>query len=113
VTCDDGNLCTTGDSCQNGTCVGTEDESLAETLTECGASTNNDNKNTMWIILGTAAGLTSGAAIGAAVLIRRIRKSKLMDPDTWNPDAFSSIGANPLYKGSVKSVDNRLYEGHP
>jgi hypothetical protein len=33
----------------------------------------------------------------------------LMNPDSWNPDMFSSVGANPLYKGNKNVVDNALY----
>jgi len=57
------------------------------------------------------AGALIGAIAGIAFLVKKIRDSKLLDPDTWDPDKFSSIGSNPLYKGSEKSVDNRMYEG--
>jgi len=46
-----------------------------------------------------------------AFLIKKIRNSKITNPDTWNPELFSSIGANPLYKGNQSVVNNRLYEG--
>jgi len=62
------------------------------------------------ITVTLAAGLVA-AIVAGAFLIRKVRNSRLLDPDTWNPDTFSSVGANPLYKGSVKTVDNMLYEG--
>jgi len=63
------------------------------------------------IITVTVATAAVGAIVGLAFLIKKVRDSRLLDPDTWNPDTFSSVGANPLYKGSVHTVDNRLYEG--
>jgi len=70
-------------------------------------------KNTSIIIFAIiGAAVLIGAIAGLAILIKKIRDSKLLNPDTWNPDTFSSIGSNPLYKGSEKTMDNALYDAN-
>jgi len=113
-TCDDNNICTKDDRCVDGACAGDQDESHND-LVICGAIPPTDpasvNNNTI-IILAVAGGAALiGAIAGLAFLLKRIRDKKLLDADTWNPDTFSSVAVSPLYKGSEKSVDNRLYEG--
>jgi len=106
-TCDDLNICTINDVCVDGECTGTL--ACNGTTTDLVSSTVVKNNS---IIIFSVAGAAAvvGAIIGMAFLAKKIRDSKLTDPDTWNPDMFSSVGANPLYKGSAKTVDNRLYE---
>jgi len=109
VTCDDGNICTFNDVCVNGTCGGELDSSLAGSAA-CGFVPNNPVKNPAIIIFSVAgAAALIGAIVGIAFLARKIRNSQLMNPDSWNPDMFSSVGANPLYKGNQNVVDNALY----
>jgi len=69
--------------------------------------------NTSSIAIFAAAGGAAliGAVAGLAFLLKRIRDKKLLDAETWNPDTFSSIGSNPLYKGNSNMVNNQLYEG--
>jgi hypothetical protein len=50
-----------------------------------------------------------GAIVGATLIVKKIQKSRLLDPDTWNPDAFSTVGSNPFFQPSQKMVDNALY----
>lgn len=112
-TCDDTNVCTKDDRCINGTCIGDIDESLLESP-PCGnpplpSVSPADPTNLVVIFVVTGAAALIGAIAGLAVLLKKIRDSRLLDPDTWNPDTFSSVGANPLYQGSSKVVDNRLY----
>jgi hypothetical protein len=109
-TCNDFNICTTDDRCVNGTCAGDIDEGLVGT-DECFPPPASVNNNTIIIFSVAGASALIGAIVGLAFLIKRIRDSKILSPDTWNPDTFSSIGANPLYKGNQKVVDNRLFEG--
>jgi len=114
-TCDDGNICTFQDVCTNGTCAGVNNPALVN-ATECGFipiinATPKQVKNTSIIIFAVAgAAALIGAIAGLAFLIKKIRDSKLLNPDTWNPDTFSSLASNPLYKGSEKAMDNALYE---
>jgi len=109
VVCNDQQFCTTNDRCVNGTCTGDINSTLAATYEQCGATPPppTDTKSVTdksYIIFSVAgAGALIGAIVGMAFLIKKIRDSKLMDPDSWNPDSFSSIGANPLYKGSEKN----------
>jgi len=110
ITCNDGNVCTMNDICVNGTCIGETDPTLAQSV-ECGFVPSSPVTNSIIIFSVAGAAALIGAIVGMAFLIKKIRDSKLTDPDTWNPEAFNSIGANPLYKGSSKVVDNRLYEG--
>jgi hypothetical protein len=103
------------DTCINGTCRGVIDPSLQFTE-QCGfngTSIPSASVNNTAVIAFSVAGAIAaiGAIVGMAFLIKKIRNSRLTDPDTWSPDTFSSIGANPLYKGSEKIVDNRMYEG--
>jgi len=111
--CNDNNQCTDGDICHLGVCAGVSTETTRK-LPACGfvqSPVQEANPTVpITVITVTVAAALIGAIIGAVFLIKKIRQSKLMDPDTWNPDVFSSVGANPLYKGSVHTVDNRLYE---
>lgn len=115
VTCDDLNLCTINDRCTNGTCAGDVDPIQAENNVACGAvipappSSTNNTSIIIFAVAGAAALI--GAIAGLAFLIKRVRDNKLLDAETWNPDTFTSVGANPLYSGSEKAVNNRLYEG--
>jgi hypothetical protein len=114
--CNDANQCTTNDRCIDGQCIGDLDEQLAQTI-ECGyvpsiPSFENDPTNIIIIFVLSGAGALVGAIVGLAFLVKKVRDSRLMDPDTWNPDAFSSVGANPLYQSSSRVVDNRLYENN-
>jgi len=103
------------DRCINGTCSGDVDQNQATNNVLCGAlpptTPTSVNNNSIIIFAVAGAAALIGAIIGLAFLIKRIRDKKLLDAETWNPDTFSSVGSNPLYKGSEKSVDNRLYEG--
>jgi len=91
------------------------DQNLADNNPACGAllttppSSAANNSIIIFSVAGAAALI--GAILGLAFLLKRIRDKKLLDAETWNPDTFNSVGSNPLYKGSSKSVDNRLYEG--
>jgi len=111
--CDDTNVCTKDDKCIKGACEGEIDESLLE-RPPCGnppapSVSPADPTNIVIIFVVSGAAALIGAIAGLAFLIKKIRDSKLTDPDTWNPDTFSSVGANPLYQGSSKVVDNRMY----
>lgn len=116
-TCDDGNICTYQDVCSQGNCKGIENPALVN-ATQCGfvpliTSSPKAVKNTSIIIFAIiGAAVLIGAIAGLAILIKKIRDSKLLNPDTWNPDTFSSIGSNPLYKGSEKTMDNALYDAN-
>jgi len=116
--CNDRNQCTKDDTCdEDGLCVGTPDPDVANT-TACGyvppvnPPEPGDPTSLIIIFALAGAGALVGAIIGLAFLVRKIRNSKLLDPDTWNPDTFSSVGANPLYQSSSRVVDNRLYEAN-
>jgi len=113
-TCDDKNVCTKNDACFNGTCIGEIDDSLLE-RPPCGnppvpSVSPADPTNVVIIFVVAGAAALIGAIAGLAFLIKKIRDSRLTDPDTWNPDTFSSVGANPLYQGSHKVVTNRMYD---
>jgi len=112
IPCDDLNLCTTNDTCINGTCSGVRDPTTID-LEECGAdnSSGNDVGQTSLIIF-TVAGAAAiiSALIGGAFLIKKIRDSRLLDPETWNPDTFNSVEINPTYKGLEKAFVNPLHD---
>jgi len=114
--CNDNNTCTFGDSCYQGQCRGNITRESSQIPGCPGYQPPAEIPPTsatvpITIITVTAAAAAVGAIVGLAFLIKKVRESRLLDPDTWNPDTFSSVGANPLYKGSVRTVDNRLYEG--
>jgi hypothetical protein len=110
ITCNDRNVCTKNDLCVNGTCIGSVDQTLIGTE-QCSPVSPSAVNNTIIIFSVAGAAALIGAIVGIAFLIKKIRDSKILAPDTWNPDTFSSVGANPLYKGNQKIVDNRLFEG--
>jgi len=110
ITCDDLNICTRNDLCVNGTCIGDVDPNTQDTE-QCAPISPSAVNNTIIIFSVAGAAALIGAIVGLAFLIKRIRDSNILSPDTWNPDTFSSVGANPLYKGNQKIVDNRLFEG--
>jgi len=109
--CSDGDPCTHQDQCVLGACVGVPDPDKKD-FEICGGTPPTDDKTASIAYAFAAAGAAAliGLIIGLAFLIKRIKNSKLMDPDTWNPDTFSTIGANPMYKASEMVVDNKLYE---
>lgn len=109
ITCDDTYFCTKDDRCTNGTCVGVTDPALAGTI-DCGYVPPGAGSQLAIILSVAGAAALIGAIAGLAFLIKKIRDSKILSPDSWNPDTFSSIGANPLYKGNQKVVDNRLFD---
>jgi len=112
-TCDDQNICTYEDHCTDGSCSGVPNPAYSATQ-ECGgvSSQNNDNSSSTSLVIFTVAGAAAliGAIIGGAFLFRKIRNSRLTDPDTWNPQAFHSLSSNPLYQGTESSVNNPFYE---
>jgi len=108
ISCNDGNGCTKDDRCrEQGTCEGDNDDSLALICFPPPPDSVQNPAIIAFSIAGAAALI--GAIVGIAFLIRKIRNSQLMNPDSWNPDMFSSVGANPLYKGNKNVVDNALY----
>eukprot|EP01115_Flamella_aegyptia_P012292 TRINITY_DN606_c0_g1_i5.p1 TRINITY_DN606_c0_g1~~TRINITY_DN606_c0_g1_i5.p1 ORF type:complete len:175 (+),score=79.68 TRINITY_DN606_c0_g1_i5:35-559(+) len=113
--CNDKNNCTVNDRCDNGTCVGYPDDNTA-LLAECGfvpPTPSNPAGTNSIIVLAAVLGAALVAGIAAvALIVKKIQKARLLDPDTWNPDAFSSVGANPFYQASQKMVDSPLYEGN-
>jgi hypothetical protein len=110
ITCNDNNVCTRDDKCVNGTCIGDVDPLTIDTE-QCSPASPSAINNTIIVFSVAGAAALIGAIVGLAFLIKKIRDSKILSPDTWNPDTFSSVGANPLYKGNQKIVDNRLFEG--
>jgi len=111
VNCSDNNICTTGDVCVGGNCAGTIDPTLIHTA-QCGTVPPSSVQNQTTIAFAIAGAVAAiGAIIGVAFLIKKVRNSRIDDPDTWSPDTFHSIGSNPLYKGSESVVTNRMYEG--
>jgi len=113
-TCDDSNICTMNDVCYNGTCRGDKDPSLAN-LTLCGFIAPPPKKTFPTTAVAVAVAISGvtliGAVAGLAALIKKVKAAQLLNPTTWNPDSFTSVGSNPLYQGSAKTVDNQLYEG--
>eukprot|EP01114_Cavostelium_apophysatum_P007181 TRINITY_DN18_c0_g1_i7.p1 TRINITY_DN18_c0_g1~~TRINITY_DN18_c0_g1_i7.p1 ORF type:complete len:836 (-),score=207.16 TRINITY_DN18_c0_g1_i7:132-2639(-) len=107
LVCDDRNACTLNDTCTNGMCSGIRDEDSENTV--CNPVTPANTTALVFGLVGAGAALF--AIAGIAYLIKKIRASKLLDPETWDPSKFSSVGSNPLYKGSEMTVDNRMYEG--
>jgi len=111
--CDDDNICTTNDHCINGSCIG-ESTNETRSLVACGAippEQSEDVGGTSLIVFTVAGAAALIAAIaGIAFLIKKIRDSKLLNPDTWDPDKFTSIDVNPLYSGLENVVDNPLAE---
>jgi hypothetical protein len=105
-------LCTTNDTCYNGTCSGVPNPATID-LVECGAdkSSGGDVGQTSLIIF-TVAGAAAiiSALVGGAFLIKKIRDSRLLDPETWNPDTFNSVEINPTYKGLEKAFVNPLHD---
>jgi len=85
-------------------------------LPACGGSSPSGssataNNNTIIIFAVAGAAAFIGAILGFAFIMRKIRQSKLLDPDTWNPDKIGSVGTNPLYKNLGTTKENLLYEG--
>lgn len=112
IPCDDLNLCTTNDTCLNGTCSGVPDPATLD-LVECGADGSSDGDvGQTSLIIFTVAGAAAiiSALVGGAFLIKKIRNSRLLDPDTWNPDTFNSVEINPTYKGLEKAFVNPLHD---
>jgi len=113
ITCDDGNICTINDVCVNGTCSGVKNVNLQNSANCSAAALSPKAVTTTATIAFTVVGSAAAVAaiVGVAFLVKKVRDSKLLNPESWNPDMFSNVAANPLYKGSSTNVDNRLYEG--
>jgi len=117
LTCDDGSICTTSDRCIDGECTGVKDPTTANATACCptcspAASASSVHTKTTAIFSAIGAAALLGAIAGAVFLVKKIRDSKITNPDTWDPDKFVAIGGNPLYKGSDKVVNNALYVGN-
>lgn len=97
--CNDKDPCTTGDQCIQGECIGVPDT----TSELCGGEPSPPPDSTepiIWIFTGAGLAGVIGLIVGAAFLVKRVRNSNLLDPDTWNPDPFSTVGNNALYRGA-------------
>jgi len=112
--CNDGKICTENDICKDGVCVGEETDRTKQ-LPQCGfipPSKSGGGGNALIIFAAAGGAALIGAIIGAALIIKKIQKSKLLDPATWNPDMFNSVGTNPLFQASQKMVENPLHDAH-
>jgi len=113
TTCNDNDNCTVNDRCVAGECTGERTEET-EMLPECGyvpPPPETEAADNALIIFAAAGGAALvGAIIGSALVIKKIQRSRLLDPETWNPDMFSSVGTNPLFQASQKMVENPLAE---